>query len=257
MDTPESVLVDQKTGTAYVSNIEPGGGGYWAGDGKAFISRLKPGGEPDLLRWKTSTPEMLLHAPKGMCLAGESLYVADNRKVVGFPLSGPDVGGTVQGLTGERLNDMATDGKAVYVSDTGAAKIYRIDDKGHTAMPAPEGINGITFFGGKMFGVSWGGHEVYELDPAGSAEAVPFGLASHFKTLDGIEVLDDGTFVVSDLEADGVYTISPDRKTVRKLVSVKSPADIGVDRKRGLLYVPSFNEGRVTVYKLEKSPAAP
>jgi hypothetical protein len=30
------------------------------------------------------------------------------------------------------------------------------------------------------------------------------------------------------------------------------PADIGLDRARGLLYVPQFEKNRLTVYQLEK-----
>jgi hypothetical protein len=116
---------------------------------------------------------------------------------------------------------------------------------------APAGINGLTFFGNKMFGVSWKLHEVYELDPSGKKAPVAFGLADHFTNLDSIEVLDDGTFVVSDFMGDAVYTISPDRSRVDKLIAVPSPADIGLNRKDGLLYVPQFMKDRLSVYRLE------
>jgi len=115
---------------------------------------------------------------------------------------------------------------------------------------APEAVNGITFHDGRMYAVSWKLHEIYELDPSGKAEPKPFGLASHFAGLDGIEVLEGGTFVVSDFAGNKVCTISPDRKTVRTYLRVQSPADIGIDRKRGLLYVPLFMKNRVCTYEL-------
>jgi hypothetical protein len=102
-----------------------------------------------------------------------------------------------------------------------------------------------------MFGVSWGLHEVYELDPAGKEEPKPFGLAKHFKGLDGIEVLDDGTFIVTDFVGGKVCTISPDRKTVHEIIAVHSAADIGLDRQRRMLYVPSLMSNAVSAYKLE------
>lgn len=151
------------------------------------------------------------------------------------------------------LNDAASDGEAVYVSDWKAGKVYRVDPAGDVReVRAPESVNGITFHGGKMFAVSWDLHDVYELDPKGKGEPIAFGLASHFKGLDGIEVLDDGTFVVSDLRSDRVMTVDPDRRTVRPLVEAECPADIGVDREAGLLFVPEFLAGRVAVYRLAR-----
>ena len=41
---------------------------------------------------------------------------------------------------------------------------------------------------------------IYEIDPAGVAEPIPFGLSSHFTNLDAIEVLPDGSFLVSDFK---------------------------------------------------------
>ena len=103
-----------------------------------------------------------------------------------------------------------------------------------------------------MFAASWGEKEIYELDPAGKKEPVPFGLSAHFTTPDGIEVLDDGTFIVSDSEGNKVVTIATDRKTVRTLIEGPAPADFGIDRKKHLLYVPMFFKGRVDVYQLKK-----
>lgn len=252
MNVPESVLVDPATGTAYVSNVEAGPGQAWTADGKAFIARLSPGGKLDVLRWRESTKPCPLNAPKGMCLSVGFLYVADIDRVVRFPLAGGAAGEVVEGVRGRQLNDMASREKAVYVSDTGAGKIYQIDRSPPREVKAPKTVNGITFFKDRMFAVSWGLHEVYELDPAGKKEPTPFGLAPHFKSLDGIEVLGDGTFVVSDFVAGRVCTISPDRKTVRTLAAVKTPADIGVDRKRSLLYVPQFDHKKVVIYALAK-----
>ena len=115
-------------------------------------------------------------------------------------------------------------------------------------------INGITFFKEKMYAVSWSEHDLYELDSGGKAEPKPFGLAKHFKNLDAVEVLRDGTFIVSDYGGGKIYTVSPDGKTVHTIIETKgdTPADFGLDRKRSLLYVPYMKSSRVVVYKLEK-----
>ena len=252
MNVPESVVVDPASGVAYVSNVVAPGGGYWADDGVGFIARLKPGGEMDVLHWKRRSRRGPLNGPKGMCIFKGNLYVADNSRVHSLPLPGAKSAKPVKFPPGRRYNDMATDGKAVYVSDTAAGKVIRADEKGHRLVKAPKGVNGITFFKGKMFAVSWTLHEVYELDPTGKADPKPFGLSHCFRSLDGIEVLDDGTFIVSDFVGNKVCAIAPDRKSVRTIALVKTPADIGLDRKRGLLYVPQFEHKQVVVYKLRR-----
>ena len=247
---PECVLVDTQTGKAFVSNMDTDSGAYWADDGKGSLSLLAPGGEPIDLRWQVSTKEVPVHSPKGMAIYHRVLYVADNTRVLGFPLTEARGVKTLEGPKGEHLNDMATDGKAVYVSDTAAGVVYRMAADGVTRVKAPAGVNGITFFKEKMYAVSWDLHEVYELDPTGEGEPVPMGLASHFKTPDGIEVLDDGTILVSDMHGNRVAAISPDRTHVYTLVQLQTPADIGLDRGRLLLYVPQFEQDCVTVCRL-------
>jgi hypothetical protein len=122
--TPESVAVDPDSGTAYVSNVVTGdspGRGPWDLDGKGFLSRLKPGGEIDVLKWREKTKRGRrlgrLNAPKGLCILPGQLRVADLRTMVYFDLA-RDRPGIVSRVRGaQRLNDMATDGKAVYLSD--------------------------------------------------------------------------------------------------------------------------------------------
>jgi hypothetical protein len=248
--TPESVLADAEAGLAYVANVDTDNAGPWEDDGKGFLSRLRPDGELEALRWRDSTAAAPLNGPKGMCILGGVLYVADITRVMSFSLADGkarqiDVPGA------RRLNDAASDGRSVFVSDTGSGKIHRLDEK-PVALKAPPSVNGITFHKGGMFAVSWGAHDVYELDPAGQADPKPFGLAKRFRSLDGIEALDDGTLIVSDFLGGEVCAIQPDRKTVATLCRIASPADIGLDRKRMLLYVPSFEANKVHVLRLER-----
>lgn len=44
----------------------------------------------------------------------------------------------------------------------------------------------------------------------------------------------------------------PDRKTVRTSLKIESPADIGLDRQRSLLYVPQFLKDQGAIYQLRK-----
>ena len=253
METPECAVVEPSTGAVYVSNMQTDGEQYWADDDKAFISLLMPGGTPAALSWKESSKEMPINQPKGMTIFQGVLYVADNTRIVGYPLFDGVEPKPLKGPRGKCLNDMATDGKAIYVSDTEAGCVYRMSDEGIRVIKAPPGVNGITFWQDKMFAVSWTLHDVYELDPSGRAEPVPFGLAANFLALDSIEVLRDGTFVVSDFDGGRIATIAPDRKTIHTLLEVPTPADIGLDRERDYLYVPSVKGGRVVIMLLEEA----
>ncbi|MFP4058570.1 MAG: hypothetical protein ACLF0G_17015 [Candidatus Brocadiia bacterium] len=257
LNKPESVVVDPATGTGYVANVVArtegtGSARFWAKDGTGFIASLKPGGLLHQYRWAESSPKAPLHSVKGMCILDGVLYAADIDRVVRYSVGTGQAMGPIEIPGAKRLNDMATDGQDVYVSDTATSTIYRLRGDEVEELKAPEGVNGITFWQGKMFAVSWPHHEIYELDPNGKREPRPFGLAGHFRTLDGIEVLPDGSFVVSDFEGDRVYWVGTDRRTVAPLVKAQTPADIGLDRERMLLFVPWLMGDRVTVHVLEK-----
>ncbi len=250
---PESILPDPTTGQIFVSNIDTQTQGYWEADGRGFISLLNPDGSIKTLRWLESRPDAELNAPKGMCVLNGKLYMADITTLKRCDAAtGQNPEHTK--LSGRQLNDVATDGSVVWVSDTAGGKLFKVSpSEGLSEVKSPPSPNGVTCWQGKVFAVSWGAHDIYEIDPTGQQDPVPFGLAEHFKTLDGIEVLDDGTFIVSDFEGGKVCAVSPDRKTVTTLAELTTPADIGVDRKAGLLFVPQLTVNKAVIYKLIKN----
>ncbi len=246
MLVPEAVYHDEKTGYSFVSNIVGEG---WGDDGDGFISILNPDGTIAALRWRQATSDARLSAPKGLCVLNDQLYCADIDVVHRFDLKGP--GSSTMPIPGaEHLNDLATDGKAVYASDTERGVVVKIDPATckTSVIDAVASINGITFGNGKMYCVSWDLHEIYELDPSGETAPKPFGLARHFKNLDGIEVLPGGEIVVSDFRGNSVWMVSADRKTAIKLLDVKTPADIAIDRDGMRLFVPLFHGDEVDIF---------
>ena len=254
LETPESVLPSADGQAAWVSNVVLKQGGPWTDDGVGYISRLSTPDEIETLKWRAEAGSAKLNAPKGLCMAAGSVWAADNGKVVRFPLEGPKGGEAVAVPGAKRLNDMATDGEAAWVSDIATGKIHRLTAAaGHTrTIDGPAAINGITFHDGAMYAVSWGEHEIYEVDPSGEEAPRPFGLADHFQNLDGIEVLGDGSMIVSDFTGGKVSVVTPDRKNVYTLVEMQTPADIGLDRRGKRLYVPSLQGDFINVYKLRK-----
>ncbi len=256
---PECVAIDDPTGTPYVSNIVApregeGNTRYWALDGTGYLSRLKIGGEIDRKRWRESTRERPLGSPKGMAVIGNSLYVADVDHLVRYSVVEPTPGVRIEVPGAKMLNDVATDGEDLFVSDSGRARVYHLVDEAVVAeVPAPKGVNGVTFSpSGVLHAVSWDLHDVYELDRTGESDPIAFGLAEHFTALDGIEFLRDGTILVSDFRGNKVAMIDPRTRLVSTLVELTTPADIGLDRRRRLLYVPMFMADTLSVYRLEE-----
>jgi len=250
-DIPECAMYHAGSGVLYVANIESAPDEYWKDDGKSFISTIGAGHQVIKQRWLDSTEQSPIHAAKGMCVLGNHLYFTDNTRVMRCDLKTGE--GLEQVTSGyQKANDLVSDGVNVWLSDNAAGKVYCISPDGkQREIPAPQGVNGLTFDGKRLYAVSWDLHEVYELDPTGEAQPVAFGLAEHFTNLDGIEVLCDGTFVVSDFKGNKVSAIGPDRTVVKTLIELDSPADIGLNRQKHLLYVPHFLEGKVSVYRLK------
>jgi sugar lactone lactonase YvrE len=249
---PECVLVEPATGGYCVSNIDADAEHYWADDGIARITRVAADGQR-AERWLDSTPAAPLNSPKGMCLLGGRLFIADNTRLLSCDAASG--GGLTVVATGfVNANDLATDGRSIWLSDSaeGGGQVWCISPDGaaRREIPAPSRVNGLTFYRSRLFAVSWDLHEVYELDPEGQFAPRPFGLARHFTNLDGIEVLDDGTFIVSDFVGNQLCAISPDRQEVSVLARVSGPADIGIDRRRGLLYAPLFTQNEVVVFSI-------
>jgi DNA-binding beta-propeller fold protein YncE len=251
--TPESVVIDPATGLGYVSNMATPPETYWEDTGKGFISRLRPDGTLDELRWVESTEAFVIHQPKGMAIHEGTLYVADNSRVLVLSLRDPRPPMALEVSGAQQLNDMATDGKHVYVSDTGTGRILRLDLDGqgrHELIGQIEGINGITLRDGILFAASWTLHEIFEVSLTGAHAPKAFGLDHQFTNLDGIERMPDGSFIVSDFTGNKVAAVSADRQRVKTLYELTTPADIGIDWKRGRLYVPQLQSDRVVVLSL-------
>ncbi len=250
LDLPECLTIDPNAGKIYISNVVTPNEGYWVDDDNGFISLMSQDGKIEKREWLKSSPEMPINDPKGMCILDGKLYFNDNDKLKRCSLDTPGRVDVISLLGAKKLNDLATDGKSIWASDTETGKVYCVEPDGASReIQGPASVNGIACHNGKVFAVSWDLHEVYELDPAGKKAPEPFGLASHFTNLDGIEVLDNGTFIVSDYMGNKICSISADRKTIITLIELQSPADIGLDRKRNLLYVPEMLANRAVILK--------
>ena len=247
--TPECVVIDQTTGDMYVSNVAMSkDGNAWADDSNGFISKLDKDGNIQQIKWLQSSEAMPVHSPKGMTIMDGYLYFNDNAALKRVRLSNTSKVEIIPLEGSTNLNDLANDGTCVWTTDSDTDKVFKVNrDGSYTVIPAPENVNGITCWKGQVFAVSWDLHDLYELDADGINPPVAFGLADHFKNLDTIEVLDDGTFIVSDFKGNKLSAVSPDRKTVKTLIETTTPADIAIDHQHKQTYTPLFTVDKVQI----------
>lgn len=252
LDGPEAVRYDPEEDVWLVSSFGPSSGEDR--DANGYVSRVSPDGSVDSLRFATGTPEQPLHMPRGMFITGDTLWVADVDGVHGFDRRSGEAVAFVDFRAHEPgfLNDIAAgpDG-ALYVTDTGLSRIYRIE--GREAVVAVEDPrlgppNGITWDGDRGWFViaPWGGEPtVRTWVPGGDVRDLTTTTAGF---MDGVEIVDGRVILAS--QADSSLHVL-DGGEDRVLIRVPgAPADIGVDTRRRRVAVPYVALGRVDVWTL-------
>jgi DNA-binding beta-propeller fold protein YncE len=164
LDLPECLAIDPVRGKIYVSNVVTPNKAYWVDDNNGFISLMGPNGKIEKLRWLASSSAMAINDPKGMCVLGNNLYFNDNNKLKRCSLNRPGTVDIIPLAGAKRLNDLATDGESIWVTDTETGTVFCVAPDGSSrTIQGPASINGITCHQGKLFAVSWDLHEIYEL----------------------------------------------------------------------------------------------
>src|SRR5438445_6480020 len=251
--TPESVLHDSGQDIYFVSNIN---GSPTAKDNNGFISRLKPDGAVENLKFiEGGKNGVVLNAPKGLALLGDTLWVADIDAVRAFnaKTGAPLDSVSLATLGAVFLNDIATTPTgALYITDTG----IRFDDVGAVLHPGPDRVfrvgpdrqvtvavrgdtlgrpNGIALdpVGKRFIVVEFGGKSILSWKPGDRAPTV---IAKGPGGFDGV-VLAGGKILVSSW-TDSTVSSYETGQEVKVVTGVPSPADIGYDDKRNRLLLP-------------------
>lgn len=244
---PESVIFHPTEASLIVSNQN---GPFWKKDGKGYLSCLPLSGAVAPIRWLSAEEENVFHKPAGMAWCRGSLWVAD---IDCIRICDPRTRQirTIHPPGAQWLNDIATDGARIFVSDSKSDVIFAVHpDESITRVIAPPGPNGLALFRGKLYGVSYKTHEIYLLDAEGRDPPKAFGLAKHFKFLDGLAILPDGTLLVTDYSTGHISSVSPDGRTVNCLAVIEQPADLMVDAVHNRVYVPQISPGQLQVFRL-------
>ena len=256
---PEAARFDPELGVYFVANIN---GSPLGKDGNGFISRLTRDGKVDSLKFIAGgRGGAVLNAPKGMAISGDTLWVADIDAARAFDKRSGKPILTVT-LTGRArfLNDavVGPDG-AIYMTDTGVAD----DGKGGMAHPGPDqvfrienrkatvvltfadkpGPNGITWdsAGSRFVIVPFGAKSIFQWAPGDSSARV---IAEGPGMMDGVEPLGDGRLLITSWADSSLFVLDAGKIT-KLLGGLPGPADIGFDRERGRIAVPSLTDNRL------------
>ena len=252
LSTPESVLYDAKLDRYLISNIN---GDPTAKDGNGFISLLTADGKLSTLI--SSTEQAKLHAPKGMGIQGNKLYIADIDVVHVYDARHSDFLYDVPIEGAEFLNDVVATETDVYVSDSATGQIHSIHPEGKSQpefadslLPKLGKINGLARKGRHLLVTSDQQLVRYHLSKK-QLQIINIGASQ----LDGIALGIDDSAYVSSWETGTIYKVSNlDKEPTVEVVleDLNTPADIGFDPKRNRLLVPLFKQDEVLLHPLSR-----
>jgi hypothetical protein len=268
-NTPESVKYDADLDVYFVSNINGNPSGK---DGNGWIARVKPdsagaGFTVDTLL-RGGQGGATLHAPKGMAIVGDTLWVADIDAVRGFNkrTGRPTRTVNLAPMQATFLNDIAVGAAGdVYITDTG----IRFNPDGTMGTPGRQRIFRFQGSGnptvalesdslGNPNGIAWDrSRNAFLIAQFGAQSIMTWAngdsamrpLATGPGQFDGLEVLGDGRILVSSWADSSIHVVENDR--TRKLITgVEAPADIGYDTRRNRVLIPLFNANSVEVWSI-------
>ena len=269
--TPESVLWDATRQIWYVSNIN---GQAPQKDDNGYIVRLGANGETmDSLPFISGADDdVTLHAPKGMAMRGDTLWVADIDALRGFDLtSGKQVASIdLAPLRATFLNDVAIGNEGgIYITDSGIA----FSAAGAVSHPGQSQVlvvrNGVPTVAVRLpkqsaaNGIAWNAPtnawmilgfnspNIFEW-VIGAKETAVLGTGAGGG--DGLIVLADGRAIYSSWADSSLNVfVGGTSTTLRK--GLNAPADLGYDPARKLIAVPLFNDNRVEFWPIDEAPA--
>ncbi len=264
---PQSFLATPSGETYFISNIN---GEPTEKDNNGFITKLDKDGKLIELEFiRGGRGETELHAPKGMAIVGNILYVVDIDTLRGFdidsgrPLASISITADPVGVATTGLTDVAYDGHGtLYISDTDTNTIYRVDIANHShaisllarddRLAGPRGL-AVHPRTGHLIAVSWNQGSIIDIAPDGVIEVLVSNsfFSWRFTNLDGVDFDTWGSMYVSDFTAGKVWRVTPDENFKVIAEYLPTPADISVDKINHLILVPYIYGNAAEINGLE------
>ena len=245
MLTCESVLYDASREVLFVSCIN---GSPAEKNGKGYIAMLDVNGNVKSLEWVSG-----LDGPKGMGIKGDQLFVADIDQLVVIDIEKAEVIERIPVGGATFLNDIAidTDG-TVYFTDSDTGWIWKYKE-GKMELWITEGLerpNGLCVEKSRVLLTSSGSSDLKVIDKASGEYKTVTADIGHG---DGVEFSGkEGHYIVTSWAGE-IFLVLPDYSKVSLLKTSDqkiNSADIGFNRKKQVVYVPTFFDNRVVAYQL-------
>lgn len=156
---PESIVFDSTSKMLYVSNV----GNDEGTEADGYISKLNLHGQVIDSNWLEG-----LTNPRGMCILGEMLLVADENRILRIDIKSGKVIDKITSPDLKQLSDLEKDAEGtVYVTDTKLNSIYTLNNdrlqlwKNDTALDGPAGLY---HSGDQIWVTSAGGNKLMAVD---------------------------------------------------------------------------------------------
>lgn len=262
---PESVRYDAEQDVFFISNMVGFGSDK---DASGYIIRVSAGDLTTASVFAESGRNgVVLDAPKGMAIHGDTLWICDIDKlrglnrITGLPLATIDfapLGATL-------LNDVTIGGDgAIYITDTGILMTPKgvLHPGGDKVFKVRDGIPSVFAAGeilGRPNGIAWDADgerlvvasfdsfrsELYTVSAGGERRLLAEGKGR----FDGVEPLGKGLFMVASWNDSSVRLLGNGR-SARIADKISQPADIGFDTRRNRLAVPVGPLNQVQLWQL-------
>ena len=238
--SPEGVATDGEI--LFISNV---GGEGDAKDGEGWISRLAMDGTVLEEKWVEG-----LNAPKGMGLRDGKLFVSDYDAYHVIDVATATIENTYPVEGAGFLNDIGVWRNEVFLSDSGTARVFQIDENGYKEWLADDrlrGVNGLTPDGDRLLIATMSSGSLFETNGDGSLTEIATGM----ENADGIAVLNDGGYLVSSWPGQ-IWHVSSQGETTE----LHNTADLPVfqndlTRIGDMIIVPNWQPGTVTAWRLK------
>lgn len=249
---PEAVRYFEEDQVYFVANFNGAGN---AKDANGFISKVNSSGEIESLKFMIGTSEHPLHAPRGMFIQNNSLFVADIDGVHQFNVK---TGAhqhfiNLSEFNPGFLNDISGSGNGeLFVTDTGNRSIYIIEDGVASIFSdsVPVFANGITYdITNEVFVLApWRGDTVfYSFNFSGEFTPAYTFNGGNF---DGIEF--DENHLIAATQSDSTIRAHDSNTENAFIKTTGRPADIGINRKDKIIAVPYIALNKVDFWKYSK-----
>jgi hypothetical protein len=247
LQTPYSFVSSVSGKEYFISSVN---GEPESADNNGFITKLYGSGKIlDLKFIQGGRDGVTLHAPKGMALVDQTLYVADLDTLRAFDIAtGKSLASIHVDDQAAHLTDVAYDGVGrLYCSDQHANRIYVVELPSRkitllVADPALAGPAGLAVHpkSGQLIAVSWNKGKIFSISPDGTiSEVFSNGFfSSRFSNLRGVDFDRWGNMYVSDFTTGKVWRMTRDNRFQVIAEYLPSPGDLGIDRANNLILVP-------------------